>query len=325
MKSVLVAIIFLRVLAQGSALAQPVLTVENSLPTLGESFIELIGPPLEAGAAGAEQTWDFSAFQPTDTAAFSFSTAVTDSFGGCPLHCSYDLIGGDYTVRNDYYPWISVAPWFGYVGTLPWYLSCSRMLVLPFSFGTTYDSQHVYQVNFGNCDDGSFDELSIADGYGTVILPFGTYGPVLRVHTITEFIALDAPDLDAYRFYLPGTHHPLVTIAQGFPVPFDTTWTMRMLDQISIVGISEDPLIRGGLILRPQPVQDMLFVQVPDDHHTPAQVMIQDISGRLAHQYDPMDLVDGLDVSGLSPGVYVLCVTRKGSPALSNLFIKSDH
>lgn len=327
MKHAVFIIVLLRAFAQGSALAQPALTVDNSLPALGESFIELIGIPMDAGGSGPDQMWDLSSFQPTDTLAFTYESAADDSIGGCPLQCPYDLIGGDYVVGFDPAR-ISVAPWFGYpLGTLPTTAECSRMTYLPLGFGGTFIHQHMVHLHTSGCGEIVMwrEESSEADAYGSLVLPFGTFGPVLRVHTITGHVAPDGPAMNAYRFYLPGTHHPLVTIAQGFPLPLDTAWSMRMLDPASIVGLPQPTMGCSKITFRPQPVHDVLFVDVPQDLHDVVSVEVLDMSARRMRGYASTALRTGLDVSSLSSGVYVLRISTKGVAALSGWFIKSER
>ncbi len=307
--------------------AQPVLTVENSLPNVGEVFIEYAGAALSPGGAGPDQVWDLSAFQPADTSVFSFASSTVDSLGECPLICPYGIYGGGYAIAQDPTR-IFMGPAIHYpIGTLPLTTECSRMMSFPMEYEDQIEHQYAFRLMFGDCWDGFFfrEETSVADGYGMLSLPFGTYGPVLRVHTMTGSIIPDSLTLHAYRFYLAGTHLPLATIAQGFPHPVDTTWVMRMLDPTSIVGVSEASTEPTGLTFRPQPVQDILFIQGVSDTRPATRVDIFDVSGRQVLANAKVDIRDGLDVGALSPGLYSLRLAFTGQPVRSGRFIKSDH
>lgn len=310
----------------GALMAQPELTVANSFPIAGDVFTELEGVASGPGGPGAGQVWDFSAFQPTDTFVINYADEVSDSIDGCALACPLDVTSGAYVVAVDPFS-VMVAPWFGFpIGSFPIIHEFGIVLEAPMTFEDTVMNLHLYRLLSSGCDGAEFwrSDTNMADGYGTVVLPFGTYGPVLRVHTVMEQVDPTADPLHAYRFHLPGTHHPLVTIAQGFPEPLDTTWTMRMLDPASIVGMPEEPAI-GGLRTWPQPVQDILFVQTAAVLRDISGLAILDAGGRVVQEHDVRDLHDGLDVRALAPGIYVLRVIRSAAPALSARFIKSIH
>lgn len=316
---------FLLLGAAGGAWAQPVLTMENSFPVEGDSFMELKGTPLDPGEDGAGQVWDFSAFEPTGTVGFTWSNDVSDSLAGCVLQSHPYLSCGDYVLSSDPLS-VLVTPWFGYpIGTLPTIHEFSVTLRPPLTFGDTVPSQHLFNLLSNGCDGIMIwrADTSVADGYGTVVLPSGTYGPVLRVHTFSEQANPDADELHSYRYYLPGTHHPLVTIAQGFPTPWDTAWTMSILDPASIVGVGENTADKSELTIRPQPVQDRLFLQDHADARAFVRVEIFDVGGRRRYVQDNMDFDSGIAVDALSPGIYTLRLTCTGQAVRSGRFIKS--
>ena len=310
----------------GTCVAQPVLTVDNSFPLLGESFIELSGTALDPGMPGAGQVWDFSAFQAQDTLMFSCTGPISDSIGGCPLETWVERENGDYVVANDPVS-LMVAPWFGFpFGTLPTIVERSITLLPPLAFGDTVLSSHLLRLLNNGCDAFYVyrSDTSIADGYGTLVLPSGTYGPILRVRSMSGSAVPGEASSEAYRYYLPGTHHPLVTIAQSFPTPLDASWTMRVLDPSSIVGLVDHRSTGATLRIWPQPVQDVLHVVGPLGASGTATWEVLNAEGRLLRQWSAgVDQVR-VDVSFLANGLYVLRVLGSDGVNVSTTFIK-DH
>lgn len=324
MRIVVYCILAVTFLIASTGSAQPLLTFDNTGPMVGASYEVLVGGPMDPGAAGPDQVWDYSGFVVSDTISFSYVQSDMDSINGCPLDYPHDIVGGGYVapvdhafvMRNLYiiYP----------MGNLPFYTENHRVLEYPIAYGQAFDNMRLYKFNFSDC--GIYlvqsPEHIEADAYGTLILPFGTFGPVLRVHHTGSGFESTEVDEEGYRFYLPGTHYPLVTIAKGFPSALDTTWTMRMLDPASIVGLREEPSVGAGITFRPQPANDVLFVDVPPDLHDASGVEVLDMSARRVQGYAPTELRAGLDVSDLSAGVYMLRISDRGGAVLTGRFIK---
>ncbi len=318
-------LLLLGALAVEPSIGQPVLTVGNSVPTSGESFVELVGAAMDPGDAGAGVVWDFTAFVAQDTFGFSYSSPLSDSIGGCPLMSPPDLMGGHLMVGQDPLS-VRVEPWFGYpIGTLPVISELAITLIPPMAFGDVVPSTHLLRLMDNGCQSFPVHraDTSVADAYGALHLPWGTYGPVLRIRTTSEAFAPGAAPLMAYRYYLPGTHHPMVTIAQGFPVYLDTTWTMRVLDPASIVGFVDHQRSGGAFRIWPQPVQDILHVSGPPGPSAQVIWEVLDASGRRLRQWSAIEGQEGVDVSFLSNGLYVLRVLGPDGARLTSTFIKN--
>ena len=85
-----------------------------------------------------------------------------------------------------------------------------------------------------------------------------------------------------------------------------TTHSLVRISPDSTVGVSETQV--PGMHLRPNPVEDRVFVSglgtIPAHH----DVLVLDASGRIVLRRKVGDLQDGLDVEALRPGVYMLRV-----------------
>ncbi len=325
MKRGLIGIVLAYALAQGSALAQPILTVDNSFPLPGETFVQWLGDSMDPGPAGAEVTWDFTNFQPLDTASFTCLSGNVSTIVGCPLghpyHRSCDQLAIDLT-----YVRITDHPWFGYpLGTLPAIHENTLVLQPPMTYEDTVLNHQSLALLNGGCNVFTYvliNEISAADGFGELILPSATLSPVLRIHAISFMADPDSILTEAYFYWSPGVHYPLAIISKKHLNGDPTGWTMRMLDPSLIVGFDENTAERTALTFTPQPVQDFLFIQGGADVGAIGRIDIFDVNGRQVVTNVNVDLRDGIDVHGLSPGLYSLSIACTGQPIRSGRFIK---
>jgi hypothetical protein len=204
----------------GTATAQPTIDQSNFAPSPGESFVLNASAWMDPGPSGANVTWDFSALVIDSTFTYAYvdpaSTPMTDSFptatlayaeGGGYAYRSFDATGGYY---------------LGYHmgGTSP--VVDYQDPELTFQFPCTYGTQWVDDLYADYLPGPAwFYAGSInaeADGYGTLILPYGTFTNVLRLHLIRNTtLETQWPEdeyyVDTIYYYLhPGTHYPLVEV-----------------------------------------------------------------------------------------------------------------
>lgn len=170
--------------------AQPTITQSN-IPLIGDNVtIALCSDPVNEGSSGANQTWDFSGLTENSQGTFMYvdpsTTPKADSFPDANL-CGISWDGS--------YSYYKVSPSaleaVGYVTPVP--PSDTAMIVfdgfeqivqLPYTYNDdfldNFDGTN-YVPGVGALDfDGTLDFE--ADGYGTLILPTGTYTNVVRYH-----------------------------------------------------------------------------------------------------------------------------------------------
>lgn len=224
-----------------SLAAQP--TITNMLDyTQGMSFktASVDGTGTQAGPAGANQTWNFASLTPSDsTTSWVVAPSATPYAADFPT-ASYAVHGSDGS-----YQFVSKTATENQIigvadsasGQVISYTNPILEAVRPFSFNNTANDNFWYSMP---TNSGSGDVLALADAYGTIQTPAGSYSNVLRVKMIfvqqdTFFVGpvMFTSDLQAVRYaWFDGVHNTpvftwdsteVVTSAGNFS-SMTTTW-----------------------------------------------------------------------------------------------------
>lgn len=176
-----------------SAVAQPTITADN-LPIVGDHVVIAICSGVPApGDAGENVTWDMSGLTELEEQYFDFvapsSTVSGTRFPDATFcgvswddsHSFYSDTSGGLAVEG--YA-VEVAPGDS---ALSIYSDPEQLVSLPYTYGTkyvdTFAGDHL-ALGFSVPFSGTLDFE--ADGYGTLILPTGTYENVVRYHFSRE-------------------------------------------------------------------------------------------------------------------------------------------
>ena len=201
-----------------AATAQPTLFATTNTPLAGDVTVGhlLDSNHVSIGASGPSVTWNFGSVvdTATDTTRFMtcMSTGYCDSFSGANL-ASFD--GSDHTFFIT--SAAKVAAIGGHSGSdFIHFNDAKDFMRYPFTYNNSWTDTS--GVPFGG---GIFNQIdsNIADAYGTLILPSGTYTNALRNHVITHesFIFSGFPVSNArkesYVWYAPGVRTPLMIIS----------------------------------------------------------------------------------------------------------------
>ena len=191
--------------------------------------------------------------------------------------------------------------------------------------GTTWSSPHGASFTFEDIEvwrSGTFN--GEADGYGTLIMPWGTVTDVLRVHwTNTMQDSLDAFVMDyvydSYVLFVEGQFQPVaevVTASIDFGGGPLTNQFARWSTELS-TGIADGSTTARSVWAYPNPSTDPVQVSLIGSFDAPAYLTLSDMAGRkvLAQDWSSGDdRSTVLSVAGLEPGTYQLVVTsRTGS------------
>jgi len=168
----------------------PVITHENVYLIGDQSQIAWCSNEAEPGDAGTDITWDFSNLNEVEEQVFNYVEPETTIFGYQFPEATLCGIGTDnyhsfYRVSDNH---LIVEGYAGYeegsTDTLKiLYTDVEELIPIPFEFGDTHfdtfegvNQALGFEVNF----EGEID-LEV-DGYGTLILPTGTFENVVRYH-----------------------------------------------------------------------------------------------------------------------------------------------
>lgn len=320
----------------GAAAAQPTIDHSNFAASPGESFVLSASAWMDPGASGADVTWDFSGLvidsSFTETYVDPASTPMTDSFPTATLAISED---GGYAYR-------SFDATGGYY--LGYHLGGTSPVVdyqdpeMTFQFPCTYGTQWVDSLFADYLPGPSWYIAGTinaeADGYGTLILPYGTFTNVLRLQltrnsTLETQWPEDMFSVDTIYYYLhPGTHYPLVevysnSVGEEGSFPTMTTGVRWLSDPFAgmqgavapanaLVAVAQgDGLVRLDLSLRTGGA---------------ATIDVIDAAGRTVAR-DRMALSAGassntIAVSTLRPGLYIVRMLLNGQQMTTRLVVQ---
>ncbi len=312
MKKIYLTIVSLSLLITQVALSQPTLTAANSTYVAGESFRYHSGtsftasPPLVT--SGANLTWDMSADvePPTDTNNF-VTPASTPYASFYPAATVVVENGGDYGYLFTSSSEISLMGNYSASSSLI-YTDYLKEISYPFTYGDTYTD------NFSDGGMGNYGTVTTtADGYGTLILPYGTFSNLLRVYYHILYIDTTAaiPDTsfeDLYVWYKPGTHGYLGEYYAVSNGAF-TAYGIRYLDQSS-VGIENLSGNENGFSVYPNPAHDLLFINLKERTSITSKVELVNTFGQIIKVVllSGNGTINRLDVSDVPKGVYLLNV-----------------
>lgn len=224
MKQKLQNLFFLFLLGTIGAKAQgPVITADSTEPYIGENlkwqFCQIFYPSAN-DSGGANRVWDYSNLKDSNILEpISIISPVglphTDSFPTANIAIEYL----QYEFPNYEYDMINSSTWggVGYVDTVlgvdggsgGWYTANFKPLYCEMHYPLTYMDTYTdsSQLLSDGGSAGTIYDTLIADGYGTLKLPTGTYTNVLRVQHYKNNITGGG-----FLYFQNGVHFPLLTI-----------------------------------------------------------------------------------------------------------------
>jgi hypothetical protein len=323
-----------------AAMAQPTLTAATNNPVAGDEFygywVDTNG--LSMGPAGAGVTWDFSTIvrNDSDTTTF-FNCAATP-------YCS-SFPGSNIAFRNDgnYTYGVTSSTDFTILGA---YADGAPMLYnnpltlakFPITMGTTFSDTSAISISVSGFDlYMTTRSTSVADAWGTLRLPTGTYTNALRVHTINiRKDSVDVPGMpfvqeaqtETYTWYAPGFHYSLLvlnydTSGSGTPYISEAQYYRKNATTTSV----RDAQINDAVLsLFPNPASDRATIRFYAAEAGTVTIMVTDVSGREVYADEHRKVVTGtneaaVDISTLPNGVYTVRVAGSGVSAVSRLVV----
>jgi len=315
-----------------AAFAQPVLTAANSNPVAGDNFTNhtCIATGIVQGAAGAAVTWDYHTL--TDTAAgpgdfvTCASTPYCDSFAGSNLATGTGTgasAGSSYYITNTNV-WEENGNVSG--GSYMNYLHYSKHRVIhqyPVVYNTSFLDTNISFFSPATSYGIERDSNKI-DGYGTLILPSGTWSNVLRQRIVTALYD-SIPDsaltylgtYEVYYWYTPGFHFPLLEIV--FDSSSGTGWSAAFAGYTTKVttGVTTVNNDEMTIEVSPNPAGNMIHLKFTLDDSRSALITLEDMTGRIAATITGDGMNNGMNdiaipVAGLPEGMYILHLISAG-------------
>lgn len=305
--------------AQAIALrAQPVLTQATNGPVPGNVFNLNYSAYADPGPAGAGATWDFSTItvDSTDVVQWVLPSATPNGplFPGATVAELWDVISYSEVSSSG----ISVIG-SDEQGTIVLYSDPRLALPFPCTYQTTWNDPYAGAYSMGGLDvvrQGSYG--GTADGYGTLIMPWGTVPDVLRTHVqaaqedSTLFGTLYLY-IDAFQYFVADSAWPVLQVVTSTAVSIGGTFTVEYtlwMDDLGTGADQRNTTDRNTLRLWPDPATGPITIATPSALRGGELLRIHDAQGRLVLERNAVmggdDSMIRMDVSSLQPGAYVL-------------------
>jgi Secretion system C-terminal sorting domain len=304
----------------GSAAVQAQISLENPehVPVPGLTFSVNLGPFVTPGAGGANQVWDFSSMVATGVDTLYFVDPASTPSGADFTSSTVALFDGD----QDYSYFQATATEFLLNG------NDDGNYAFPMSDPSKY---WPYPCNFNDTwSDGLGGSVivqaqtvtragtvsGIADGYGTLLLPFGPVDDVLRVVVDEDYqdavsIITAIHDVQTHYYFkrfLPFPVFKITNRSTSVNGSVTTLQTAQWVDSAA-VGLLErwNASLDAQLVPNPASGLTTLIFNADGD----VEVSVVDLAGRAVLTQQLKSLSPGvqthmLDVSTLAKGTYVV-------------------
>ncbi len=332
-------------------LGQTTLTFQYNSLREGDSNTSQEIQPMDPGAAGAKQTWDFSSVQYNSKSQCSFlQTAAHPTISGVG---TYNFLlsenGYEYLMNSSE----KMLEEIGYVNKDQklslFYSDPVVKMKYPFAYGDQFTDHFVGEAMFNESYKIDFygDITVTADAAGTLILPDRVVNGVLRVKSVKKGLQVNMcgttdVNIVKYGWYGQGYRYPLVSLNivetstnGNSPVLTTTAFTntTQLQEKSGIVGaIQEISSIAGStsevkVTISPNPFTDQLNYSyyLPEERNV--SVEVYDMSGKtygwlVKNQMRPVGLHAGelkSSTLGLVSGVYFMRFSFDGQIVISKI------
>lgn len=323
----------------GSVFAQGPITSDNLFQVGDETTIAICGNDMvDAGPSGADQTWDMSGLTETEEQGFTFvdpeGTFWNEDF---PMST---ICGINWTGENSYYSHgVDGLTVEGYAGLVPGqdtdtfklvYDDTEFFIPIPFEFGDQHSddfSGTSYALGIEVPFTGGVEFE--ADGYGTLILPTGTYTDVVRYHFTREQInetgGFEITQTKEQWGWMSMSHRNWLMIQEinndGFSES-ELIWYDK--NPFSIITGIENPS-EFPLTVFPNPASRNELINLQWDRTETVQFTLTSVAGKQMMDVQ-MNLIPGnnsIDLSGVeaAEGLYVIQVNSTRGTETSRLIL----
>ncbi len=316
--------IFVAILTTITCYSQPSLT-SALLPEPNDFFIfqpsdtGLVSP----GAAGANQSWDFSGlsvhYNPQST---QYWNPTATSYGGD--FPSATVAKEDLSIQGEYIFMENSATELKILGNA----SAQRSLVytdqhtlftFPFTYNSSITDNFAGTVTYMSLTLNRAGNTSISgDGYGTLILPNNTFTNILRVKTVEHYTdeyvgqLVRTFDIIKHEWY-DGIHKMPLLFIEEVASKMDTSAqpTLKKVFLSSYAAGINSPVINNEINIYPNPVEDICHLSFVLTEKTNMKISVINLMGQKLIEYPEKIYMSGiynenLNLENLAKGTYFL-------------------
>ncbi|MFI5140941.1 MAG: T9SS type A sorting domain-containing protein [Bacteroidia bacterium] len=313
-------------------MAQPTITAAGINPVVGDAFVDHNTNYISPGTAGANQTWNLSTMTVSATNSYTAvnpsSTSNSASFPGanvCETITSAGYYGYYKTSSSALQIMGNVAPSGTTTVVMP-YSNPEDLLHFPFTYNNAYtDTWATNFMSSGYMFYRKGTDSVKADGYGTLTLPNGTFGNVLRVHFVQNYqdsANVGVPYIityrnDEYMWYLNGNHYPIATIASLVNSSSGTPSQYGSYLNGIVGGIANENEMAASCSIFPNPASSNVMVNLNLTENKKVEIKLFNSLGAQINVTVSANGIQGsnnynLDVSHLAQGIYFTQISLDG-------------
>jgi len=308
----------------------PTLSSSNSAPQPGDSFKRYNADTTGVlpGDSGAGKIWNFSNLDiQTTYVAYNYVAPSVTPYGAlfpdATVSYANDPVYGYYKVTSSEYETIgmssSVNSWI--------YSDPEVMFTYPFSYGSNLvDSLYATSFYLGINHYRIGTRTTVADGYGTLILPSGRYNNLLRVKVIQNYSDSSSTNVVhvygvTYSWYDGVNKTPALTISTFSNTVGGSTTSIKMVNVSSAVdGVADNKKIQESIVLYPNPANNKVSITLPETWATIENIIsVYNTRGLLMLLKHACDKSIELDISTLPVGIYIINITGNANTLVSKL------
>lgn len=294
---------------------------------------DVVTENLNDGSDGANQTWDFSQLSTTEESAHWGGSVVDPS-----LLDDFDFYNGAniaMVLNNGVIRyWSNNEQQLAAIGQggdhdLLHLNNANKLLEYPFTIGSSF-SDEASGTLYSTCRTYDWESTSETQGvgYGTLVLPSGTFENVLKVRRIsftakteTEHGFERENNIVEHYWFQPGTAGPLFYMRawsnNGCPGSNEGMEAFYAVHDNVAAGTND--FLNEDLFLSvfPNPANEHIHLNVRSDKEIIGEIWITDMLGQSVLQVDEMSRIDktrlyNIDLAELQPGLYVLNLRAEG-------------
>ncbi|MBS1568401.1 MAG: T9SS type A sorting domain-containing protein [Bacteroidetes bacterium] len=312
--------------AAGAIHAQPVINLTDA-PQVDDVFPLISVGHVPIAGTGEDVVWDLSALAVGTPVNFPCESPDATAYGDQYPTATLALDGGNNItyMRTDESGLYTVGVYkdLGSLSIQVHFTDEQLFLPYPCTYGTAFSDPYAYTYTYpGGTVNGTGHGSYVADGFGTLILPYDTIHNVLKL-TGTDTVAESIPGtayvtaVQQVYFYKPGIHYFVLSATQlsqsvngGPPQQSAGISYMGPAMFAGIKGKGNQPI---GVEAWPNPARDFVNVSYGIAGGRKVQLELFDGLGRSVRMVRNMANVPGIqqarmDVQGLPAGVYLLRV-----------------
>ena len=307
--------------------AQPTID-QSDAPQVDEIYPYITGSYAPITTGGADVLWDLSGVGTSPATNLTVESPDATAFGDIYPTASLALDAGGViqymrTDANGLYI-VGIYKLIAQQNLQIHYTDEQLFLPYPCTYNTAFTDTYLYNYAYtGGTVNGNGNSAYVADGFGTLVLPYDTIYNVLKltgVDTVSESIPGQSyvTVVNNVYFYKPGIHYYLLnaqdisqSVNGGAPA---TGFGMFYLAQSAFAGIHEDLKQAIGVDAWPNPAQGILNLTYGVAGGHAMDLILFDATGRTVRTQHTTTATSGIqrsefDVKDLPPGIYLLQVS----------------